>query len=182
MTRRVLSLLLLVATLVLAGCWMNKKPEPYGEQREARQGFVWKSKLSAKVRRTLDKADSFDLYSLEPEVTPEQAKGEKLHDWPMLGKTTVSDPQKKKELFERLDAAIAEPGKGGAKCFQPRHAIRVDYHGDLVELLICFECGWVYVYVNGEQQHPHEEVDRAVQPAFDDVLRDAGVPLAKKRS
>jgi hypothetical protein len=180
MTRR-MPLLFLVALLALAGCWAKEKEGPTPAPREGREAIVWKSKLSEKVRRTLDKADSFDLYSLEPEQTKGQASAEKLHDWPVLGKTTVSDPRQKRALLQRLDAAVAEPGKGGSNCFMPRHAIRVDHYGDVVELLICFECGWVYVYVNGEQQHPHEEVERAAQPAFDGALRDAGVPLAKKR-
>ena len=179
MTRR-MPLLSLAAVLALAGCWAKEKDEPTPAPREGQEAIVWKSKLPEKVRRTLDKADSMDLYSLEPA----QGSGnvEKLHDWPVLGKMTVSDPRLKRELLEQLDAAIAEPGKGGSNCFMPRHAIRARHGGDVVELLICFACGWVYVYLNGEQQHPHEEIERAAQPAFDGALKNAGVPRAKKRN
>jgi len=92
----------------------------------------------------------------------------------------VSDPKTRRDLLRRLDAGMADPDKGGATCFNPRHAIRATHDDRTVDLVICFECGWVYVYLNGEERK-QEEVDRAVQPAFDEVLKAAGLPLAKKR-
>jgi hypothetical protein len=129
----------------------------------------------------LTRADSIDLYSLEPSDGGDPGgRGKRLHGWLILGKTTVNDAATRAELLEQLEKGIADPDKGGAKCFDPRHAIRAEYGGTTVDLLICFECGWVYVYVDGKQQK-QEMVRDDIQPTFDKVLTKGGVPLAKKR-
>jgi len=135
-------------------------------------------KLPDQAKAVLDKASEYTLYSLEPS---EKADGENaLHGWKVLGKTTVKEAEARKKLLSALEKNIAE-GKRGAKCFDPRHAIRATLDGKAVDLLICFECGWVYVYHDGKQL-ARLEMDTAGQPDFDKVLRDAGVPLAKKRN
>jgi hypothetical protein len=156
--------LLVLTMLILASCSSSRGR--------------WKSNLHPAARSILDGADHFDLYSLEP-WTDAGTEGERLHGRLVLGKTTISDPTKRSELLARLDAGIADQGKG-AKCFDPRHAIRATYAGKTVDLVICFECGWVYVYLDGKEVK-QEEVNSGIQPTFDEALTAAGVPLAKKR-
>jgi hypothetical protein len=69
--------------------------------------------------------------------------------------------------------------KGGAKCFLPRHGIRVTADGKTIDLVICFECSWIYIYY-GDKDGPHVTTSGGPQPAFDKVLKDNGVPLPKK--
>ena len=78
-----------------------------------------------------EKADSFDLYSLDPAA----GVGTGFHGWLVLGKTTL-----KGDAAKTVRDAVEKGCKGSdgkqAKCFIPRHGIRV---GDL-DLVICFEC------------------------------------------
>jgi hypothetical protein len=55
------------------------------------------------------------------------------------------------------------------------------HEGKTVDVLICFECYWVYVYLD-DKEEPADRIaiTRDAQPLFDKVLRDAGIPLAKK--
>jgi hypothetical protein len=159
-------LLLLVSTF--AGC----SPSPSSPQEEVRQ---------------LEKADSFELYSLEPLLDPStyevdydpNGAGKRLHGWRILGKTTVRDEPTRREL---IDALKMDPGKGnGAKCFWPRHAIRRTHNGKPVDLLICFECGNIALFVDGKRISEYEGVARNAQSQLDAVLTKAEIPLAKKK-
>jgi hypothetical protein len=139
-------------------------------------------KLPDKATAILDKATEFELYSLEPDEEEKPAgKPTRLHGWKVLGKTTVKKAGAGKDLLTALEQGIASRRARGAKCFEPRHAIRATHDGKRVDLVICFKCGWVYVYFDGkEKEEPHVRIDRTTQPYFDKALHDAGVPLAKK--
>jgi hypothetical protein len=136
--------------------------------------------LPDQAKTILEKASESDVYSLEPLEKVDKAKA--LHGWKVLGKTTVKKAAARKALLTALTKGIAEPGRGGAKCFDPRHAIHATYEGKSVDLVICFECGWVYVYLDGNDKTSAElEVNGRTQPVFDKLLRAASIPLAKKR-
>jgi hypothetical protein len=135
-------------------------------------------KLPDQAKAVLDNPSLVTLYSLEPLEKP--GKDNAFQGWKVLGKTTVKEVEARKKLLSALEKSIAEPGRGGAKCFDPRHAIRATQEGKTVDLVICFECGWVYVYVDGKDV-AHVEMDTVAQPLFDQVLRNAEVPLAKKK-
>ncbi|MBA4067355.1 MAG: hypothetical protein C0501_27325 [Isosphaera sp.] len=66
----------------------------------------------------------------------------------------------------------------GTGCFQPRHGIRATAGGQTVEVLICFECKPVYFYL-GERMG-QAITDESPQKAFDKVLTDAGVSVARR--
>lgn len=137
--------------------------------------------------RRLEQARSFELYSLEPLSDPDthemdydlNGPGERLHGWRILGKTTVSDESARRELIGALKKGLAQGGPG-YKCFYPRHAIRRTNDGKPVDLLICFECGNVAFYRDGKQVSGYPTIAPSAQPAFDELLKKAGVPLAKK--
>lgn len=146
-------------------------------------GYFWP--LSGEVRR-LQKTDSFELYSLEPlkedgrsDDDPKDS-GERLHGWRILGKMTVSEESTRYQLIEALKENMSWVGVGD-KCFDPRHAIRRKNDGETVDLIICFECNNVVMYRNGERVPGYHYVRGAAQATFDEVLREAGIPLARKR-
>jgi hypothetical protein len=134
------------------------------------------------ARTILGKAAAFQLYSLDPDEEEKPAeKPTRLHGYKVLGKTTLKrvDDSGKAVLtaFElALDKGLA------AKCFEPRHAIHAEYDGKTVDLLICFECALVYVYLDGKNEETAVvTISRYAQPIFDTVLRDAKIILAKKK-
>jgi hypothetical protein len=137
--------------------------------------------------RRLEMASSFELYSLEPLADPDthepdydpNGPGERLQGWRILGKTVVRDELTRRKLIDALKEGM-ERGGPGFKCFDPRHAIRRTADGQSVDLLICFECGNVALFRGDRRVGGYPTVARSVQRVFDEVLKDAGVPLAKK--
>src|SRR5262249_25736189 len=125
------AVLVAFATLLTSVCaWTGDKKE---------------NRLSAETKAILEKAEHFELLSLDPAV--EGVKGEEgFHGWKILGKTAVKDAAVRKQIVTALDKGIAESDGNGAKCFDPRHGIRAQHDGKTVDLVICFECGWIYVF------------------------------------
>jgi hypothetical protein len=145
-----------------------------------RQGRPALDQLPVEARTILLNTDELELYSLEP---VEQGPGgeQSLHGWKVLGKTTLKNPKRTEELLAALNEGLGH--NDGAKCFDPRHAIRASWEGKTVELVICFECFWVYVYLNGSAKETAQvEISRAPESTFNKFLTDAGLPLAKPRN
>ncbi len=134
-----------------------------------------KKSLPEKAVAVLDKADRIELYSLEPE--PEKKPEKTLRGWAVLGKVTLEDAKVRNQVLTSLKEGV---GRGrGAKCFDPRHAIQASRAGQTVDIVICFECGWVYVYYDGEQEPSAVlTINRAAQSEFDKILKAAGVALS----
>jgi hypothetical protein len=137
------------------------------------------NKLPDKVEEALDKAESFDLYSLDPM----RGKGDKVPEdgfrgYKVLGKTTVKDADTRKKLVATLKKGIAENKGMVAACFNPRHGIRVTHDGNTYDLVICFECMSANVYARDKQDGSFLLTD-SPQSAFNKVLTDAKVPLPK---
>jgi hypothetical protein len=51
--------------------------------------------------------------------------------------------------------------------------------GETVEMLMCFQCQNYNGYRQGKER-PGGRIASSAQPLLDEILRDAGVPLAKK--
>ena len=133
-------------------------------------------KAAERLAAVVEKAADFDLYSLEPGVEDEK---DGFHGYKVLGKVAVKDDATRKALAAAFRKAVEEKGLAPARCFIPRHGIRVQQDGNTVDLVICFECFQVKDFV-GDRKGTGCLIGRSAQPAFDKVLKDAGVPLAKK--
>jgi hypothetical protein len=128
--------------------------------------------------RALGKADTAELYSLDPDPRREKDGGG-FHGWKVLGKTEVKGESARKELLGALRRSADENELGPAACFNPRHGLRLTAGGNTVDLVICFECLQVEVY-DGADKAKRFLITAGPQPAFDRVLKGAGVPLAGK--
>jgi hypothetical protein len=139
-----------------------------------------KTGLPEQARVILEKAASFELSSNDPAAEVESKDKSVRSYGKILGKTTIKNEKEGKEALEALFKAV---GKGnGAKCFEPRHIIHAEYEGKSVNLVICFECSWVYVYLDGKNERAARlTIDKKVEPLFDKLLRDAKVPLPEKK-
>jgi hypothetical protein len=136
------------------------------------------------VRKALDKSETFELYSLEPGTgirNKEQAdpKKEEFHGYEVLGKTVVKAAEDRKKLVEAFRLGVEDNGGTVAGCFIPRHGIRLKTGKDTIDLVICFQCMSVNVHINGKQEKGFL-VTSDPQPAFDAVLKAAGVKLPKQ--
>jgi hypothetical protein len=141
-------------------------------------------KIPARARAALESGEPFELLSLDPLATmresrskQEEAKsGERFHGWKVLGRAQVRDGHARTRLLTALKQGVGENDGKSAMCFVPRHGIRVKHDGQVVDFVICFQCFQVQVFVEGAPADGFL-VTGSPQRAFDQALRDAGVPL-----
>lgn len=151
--------------VVLAGCGGN-----------------WDGKLSDNfpepVRTALEQAPEFELLSLDPKHRDETAPTE-FDRRRVIGKTMVKDAATRKRLLGAFDASVRADNVS-KKCFDPRHAIRVQHAGKMFYLVICFHCGNVTIYSDDDVEHRgYMQTDLSPLSVFDEVLKSANVPLAE---
>jgi hypothetical protein len=134
------------------------------------------NKLPEEARTVLEKAETLELLSLDP-VPPKEKPADGFHGYKVLGKTTV-----KGDVRKELVGAFLKGMEGDiqpAKCFDPRHGIRATHDGKTFEVVICFECAQFKVYMGADGEGKGLLIGKGPEPAFDKVLRDAGIPKAK---
>jgi hypothetical protein len=130
------------------------------------------------AKTILEKAKQLELFSLDPERQQKNRK-DGYYGWNVLGKVAIKDMETRKKLVAAFVRGVKESDGTAAYCFNPRHGIRVTHEGKKVDFVICFECLQVQVIVGGEQEVGLLITDTP-QIVFDKVLRDSGIPLAKK--
>jgi hypothetical protein len=133
-----------------------------------------------------DDPDELTLFSIdgptwekqEGHLLPEQQKNGLLLGYPILGKVEITDRDQRRAVA----AAVIEGTKykgSVAACFYPRHAIRAVKAGQVIQVVICFEC-LRYQSYRGDQKAGSGGISGDAQPLLDKLLTDAGVPLAPK--
>jgi hypothetical protein len=142
-----------------------------------------KDELPGVVKLVLEQADEFELLSIDPgqKEKPDATDG-RFHGWKVLGKTNVTDFDVRGKLLAAVEQGLSdntsssEPG-----CFEPRHGIRALYAEQTVELVICFQCSKIKVFIDGQEDKTVLTAS-SPQPTLDKILSDAGVKLAPKKS
>jgi hypothetical protein len=103
-----------------------------------------KNTLPPEVRKVLDTADRFILFSLDPHPVSEEkldkASNELFHQYRVRRKIDIRTPKERAELLGALYKGISDSDGMVAMCFNPRHGIRATVGGETVDLVICFEC------------------------------------------
>jgi hypothetical protein len=136
---------------------------------------------SKDLKALFEKAEAIDLYSLDPGADMKEPADAKqgFHGWKVLGKTTIKEAKTRKKVVAVMYQGLEASDGTAAKCFNPRHGIRVTADGKTVDVVICFECLQMQFYVG--QAMKTETTTDTPEKVFDEVLRDAGVPLAAKK-
>src|SRR5688572_16298838 len=100
------------------------------------------------VRKILDRAEQFELYSVSPEEGPLVEGGAMFHGYGVYGKTVVTNAAIRANLVAAIEAS---PKGSRSKCFAPRHAIRATSRGRTVDIVVCFFCKEAVAFLDGEQ-------------------------------
>jgi hypothetical protein len=137
-----------------------------------------KNKLAPEVTTILQKAEQFQLLSLDPEPTKQPPKNA-FHDYKVLGSTAIKKAAVRKEVVSALLKGM-EGTIDPARCFNPRHGIVATHAGKTVELVICFECQQLDVYAPAAKEARRLLINQMPAQVFNRVLKGAGVPLAKE--
>lgn len=134
--------------------------------------------LPDKVKLIIENASEIELYSLDPKSSAKSpSKDRGFHGWIVLGKTTLKDTSKKQQILDAIKKGVAN-GKQGARCFWPRHGIRAKSKGETVDLVICFECSWVYVFYDEKSDRDSIlTTDESALELLNATLKEAKVPL-----
>lgn len=165
-------------------CWAESgKPRPAEFAASGKDGVTLMTfhrvvkKLPADVVDILAKAEQLELYSLDPDDDLEKPPPDAFHRHRVLGKTVVSDEAVRKHVIAGLEKGVAQ-GTRPAKCFWPRHGVRVTHNGKTLDLVICFQCSQLS-FILGDKAET-VVISKSPESVLDKTLKDAGVPLAPK--
>jgi hypothetical protein len=102
------------------------------------------NKLPDDAASALNQCKHVVLYSLEPWAPP-STNYTRLHGFKILGQATL-DERQTATAVAAFESAISLIPQMGASCFDPRHAVRVEVGGHVYDFLLCYACGYLYVY------------------------------------
>jgi hypothetical protein len=140
--------------------------------------MIWRqerNKVPPVVRSILEEAEHVELISLDPNSLGKLKDG--YYGWKVVGKLAIENAETRQSVISAVERSISQ-GAPRAACFVPRHAIHARTNdGRKLDLLICFQCNRVEVYVNNERQGPDLPTSGSSEPILDKVLTDANVPL-----
>jgi hypothetical protein len=121
------------------------------------------------VLQLLERAKEMELYSIDPSVNDDKHG---FHDYKVLGKTTIKDAATLKVLVAAFESGIE---KAKVEKFEPRHGVRFKLSTTTIDLLLCSP---TKVYYN-DKKGTSFNISSSPQAAFDNVLKAAGVQVAK---
>jgi hypothetical protein len=109
------------------------------------RAFAEDNKLPSEAADALHASSKVILYSLEPwnlattnDIT--------LHRYKILGQVTL-DGKEAATAITAFESSISKRKHFfHAACFDPRHALRVTVNGQTYDFLLCYACGYLYVY------------------------------------
>ena len=116
--------------------------------------------------------------SKEPEDRVFARGSEFLYDCAVLGRVAITDPTTRREIIAAVKADIRAGSSTRAKCFQPRHVLRVVKDGVVVDVVVCYQCHNYEIHRNGG---PHTGLTPAIgdgsRPLLNRILTGAGVAI-----
>jgi hypothetical protein len=141
--------------------------------------------LSKTSKDLLTRAQQIELLSLNPsrvdvkmvgsEWTYQKVDGP-FHGYRVLGTTKVANDTQQ-TLIKAIDCAIAKTGFWyEAICFEPRHGIRAAADGKIIDMVICFQCHRIDVYIDGKIEE-HVSTTSSPKKFLSHLLTVAKVPL-----
>ncbi len=129
---------------------------------------------------TVPVPERLTLLSIDGTHGPGKAppNAEQFHEYPVLGKLEITEAEQRKAIMTAIERGIwtAKYGRGGG-CFWPRHGIRIERDGELLDYVICFQCHNLEVYSGSVQDHGAATTENA-KGLLNRLLVDAGIPLA----
>ena len=151
------TLLYAASTLCIQGCTPTSATSPANPEVIPGEASI--------VDRT------FTLYRLDGDAgqQKEATEGWVLQGWKILQECPITSERTRADLFRALDDAIAAAPGPGSRCFIPRHAIRVQTNGVLVDYVICFQCGNYKLY-EGDRSVTGGGISGSPKPIFNRIL------------
>ena len=121
--------------------------------------------------------DAVVLFSINPNVARSVGAPGTFHGYPILGKLEVRGGDKA-ELLSALAKGQADKPEYGAKCFIPRHGLRLTKAGASQDYVICFQCNYIDTGKDGEKS-TRDTIDDAPRVVFNRILSEAQIPIVQ---
>jgi TPR repeat protein len=133
--------------------------------------------LAEEVLKALNSPSTITLYSLQPWGGPDLPEWD-FHGHHQNGHVALNQ-EKARQAIAALNDAISKGAAGvQSLCIiNPRHALRVISSGNTYDILICYECGQLELYKNG-QSLPFSGSIGSKPDVLNRLLKQAGIPLA----
>lgn len=155
------------ALLLLLCCGCGKKPHATAD---AVDRFLAGGIDSLAVHSIFPRAPEIDgvgddetYEKLLATVTPDF-----FHGYPVLQTATTSEPGSIDDLLKSVTRSMRASAYG-AKCFDPRHGLRLTRGDAHLDLVICYECEHVQLWEAGTE-HPYETIAESSKDALDRFL------------
>ncbi|MCX7421102.1 MAG: hypothetical protein NT013_16390 [Planctomycetia bacterium] len=165
--------LLLLTIAATLGC--NSKPPAEKQLPEWLVKEMPKMEsLSKRATEALDNAEAIELIFLVPDENygppMKEPDAEYFNWWKVISRVPL-DESKRQEITNRLAADInANWKRGGADCFDPRHALRITTPDGPFDVVLCFHCEqlWCF-YKDGKRLESQAGISKDLQPVLDQL-------------
>jgi hypothetical protein len=132
------------------------------------------------ARSVLEAPETLEVLSIDPQSGWEDPPEDAIlfNDYVELGRAAVADEGLRRRIVQLLYEGIRENGDMVAACFNPRHGVRAVKGANTVDLLICYECLQIYVFVD-DGERGSCLTGESVEPALSRIWQDLGLQIAK---
>lgn len=137
---------------------------------------------SAQALSAITNADKIEIYSLAAgdmiDFRASHPEEDLFYGNLILGNAEVSEPSTRAQLISAFQEGIDEAPDGPALCFYPRHGLRIHNGDEVIDLVICFECWTVDVFLNGSNKADSWFViAESPKDVFDQICAEYGLIL-----
>jgi hypothetical protein len=119
---------------------------------------VPRNNLTAASWRILQNADKFEVLSISPSsgsfgdhLKTRLLRRKMFHQFTVLGETEVKEAEVRQKIIEALKSDVKQK-IAREHCFDPHHGIRAVRNNREVDLVLSFECHYLYVFDGRNRQ------------------------------
>ena len=135
--------------------------------------------LDASDVATLMGAETLEILALDPEPpSPEDREGrDRFHGYGVRGRAALTEAAERERLLDLFAESCRANDTMVAACFNPRHGLRAEHDGHVIDLVVCFECLSYQVFRDGEHA-ANELLAQEQEPAITAIYVAAGLSIA----
>ena len=173
-------------SLAIFGCSSQSAPPPEktglkpNVTTESALELTEKEEVSRKLPDFPKSPSALTLYAVDfrdEEKTngPKNDGKERLVNYLVLDKVEVRDTAKRESIMGAIKKALREPAEP-AKCFDPRHGLKIVDEKGVTEMVICFEC-FQFTSTGAHRSEKWETISATPQELLNSILKEAGIEV-----
>ena len=137
---------LLALTIIFAGAWWRHSANQRPPVKHFPDGEKPRRILPIRAHTLFNKSQDVTIYVV---TETGDDKKPKFHDYKIVEQAKLNALQ----ATNLRTVFLANTKRKGMKmlCFWPQHGIRMKHQGQILDFLICFQCGYIYTYFNGKE-------------------------------